>query len=99
MCGETAVDFGARIRQLRQDMKMSQKLLAQRLGISPETMYRYENNLQTPSLERTIQLANILNTSIDYLVGRDSQNMIRLPNLPERKRRILVDFIQNMFDE
>ena len=68
MDDKTIYDFGFRMRRLREDRGLSRAALAKKLGVSKETIYRYENNLQDPSLERVKQLALILHTSLDYLV-------------------------------
>lgn len=92
---ETVVyDFGLRMRQLRQDRGLSQVALAQRLGVSKETVYRYESNIQTPSLERVKQLAVILRTSVDYLLGLDDAYTVRLPNMTDEQRTTLNEFIR-----
>ena len=69
MSNEQVYDFGVRLRQLREERGLSRSAFARKLGVSTETVYRYENNIQAPSLERTKQIAIILRTSIDYLVG------------------------------
>ena len=63
MDNEMIYDFGYRLRQLREGMKLSRAELARKLGVSKETIYRYENNIQDPSLDRAKQLAVILHTS------------------------------------
>ena len=70
MNDDQVYDFGMRLRQLRKNRGMSRVSLAKKLGVSKETIYRYENNIQNPSLDRTRQLAIILQTSVDYLVVR-----------------------------
>lgn len=60
MDNEMIYDFGYRLRQLREDMKLSRAELAKKLGVSKETIYRYENNIQDPSLDRAKQIAVIL---------------------------------------
>ena len=57
MPNEAVYDFGLRIRQLRTERKITRAALAKRLGVSTETVYRYENNIQTPSLDRAKQIA------------------------------------------
>ena len=69
MSDNQVYDFGIRLRQLREERGLSRKALAKKLEVSEETIYRYENNVQTPTLDRTKQIAVILRTSIDYLVG------------------------------
>lgn len=88
-----AYDFGLRLRQLREEKHFSRASLAKKLGVSPETIYRYENNIQTPSLEREKQMAVLLHTSLDYLVGLDNTRTIRLPTLSDQQRTALLDFL------
>ena len=62
-------DFGLRIKQLRRSRKWTQKDVAERIKVTKETIYRYENNLLTPSLDSAIRLALLFNVSLDYLTG------------------------------
>ena len=59
-----------RIRDLREDRDLTQKQIAQMLGMSQTGYSKYEtgeNDIPTPIL---IKLADFYNTSIDYLLGR-----------------------------
>lgn len=59
-----------RIRDLREDHDMTQKQIAQLLGMSQTGYSKYEtgeNDIPTAVL---IQLADFYNTTIDYLLGR-----------------------------
>ena len=87
-------DFGLRLRQLREDRGMSRLALAKKLGVSKETIYRYENNLQDPSVKRLKQLAGIFQTSIDYLVGLDCSYTVKLPQLTDEQRVALIEFLR-----
>ena len=81
-------DFGLRLRQLREARKISRKAFAKKLGVSKETIYRYESNVQTPSLDRTKQMAIVLQTSMDYLVGFSDD-----PCLTREQRKALEQFL------
>ena len=87
-------DFGIRLRQLREDRGLSQVSIAKKLGVSKETIYRYEHNVQDPSVERVKQLAVILRTSSDYLLGLEDSYTIKLPTLTEEQRNALNEFIR-----
>lgn len=87
-------DFGMRLRQLRKDRGMSRVSLAKKLGVSKETVYRYENNIQNPSLDRTRQLAIILQTSVDYLVGLDGEYTVKFPTMTKEQHHALNLFLQ-----
>ena len=72
-----------RIRALREDSDQSQTQLAQRLGMSQTGYSKYEtgeNDIPTAIL---IQLAEIYQTSVDYLLGLTDE---KLP-YPRKKRR------------
>ena len=58
-----------RIRDLREDLDLSQTEFAKRLGMSQTGYSKYEtgeNDIPTSTL---IQLAQIHHTSVDYLLG------------------------------
>lgn len=58
-----------RIAQLRKEKAMSQIALAMKLNVSQKMISAYENNKNEPSVATLIKLADIFNTSVDYLVG------------------------------
>lgn len=91
-------DFGMRLRQLREDRGLSRAVFAKRLGVSKETVYRYENNIQDPSLDRAKQIALILRTSLDYLTGLDDSYTVKLPRLSTEQRNALNEFLRVFTD-
>ncbi|MBQ6950756.1 MAG: helix-turn-helix transcriptional regulator [Clostridia bacterium] len=59
-----------RIRDLREDHDWKQAALADRLGISQTRYSKYEIGTCEIPVSILIQLAQIYNTSIDYLLGQ-----------------------------
>ena len=62
-----------RIRDLREDKDMTQTQVAKLLGMSQTGYSKYEtgeNDIPTPIL---IKLAELYNTSVDYLLGQTNQ--------------------------
>lgn len=94
MSDEQVYDFGVRLRQTREDRGLSRIALAKKLGVSKETIYRYENNIQSPSLDRTKQLAVILRTSVDYLLGLDHEYTVKFTGLSKEQRDALNQFLR-----
>lgn len=73
--------IGDRILDLRKELNLSQKELAENVGITEASLSRYENNLREPRAEIIIRLADALNCSTDYLLGKtDVKDDIPLPN-------------------
>lgn len=89
----TVYDFGLRLQKLRKNRGMTQAELADRLGVSKGTIYRYERNLQDPSLQTAIRLAVLLRTSLDYLTGIDDAYTIRIPCMTNTERQTLQLFL------
>lgn len=57
------------LKQLRNKQGMSQKHLADMLGISQQTVAKWEMGYSSPKPETLKQLTEIFNVSSDYLLG------------------------------
>lgn len=64
------MDFGSVVVQLRKEQKISQTDLATQLGIHKNVLGRYERSEVLPSIEIARKIADILDTSLDYLTGK-----------------------------
>lgn len=58
------------LKLLRTAQNLTQKHVADHLGIKEVSYQRYEYGDRTPNLNQLIALANFYNISLDYLVGR-----------------------------
>ncbi len=65
--------YGERLKNLRQQKKVSQKELAAYLGISVRGYQFYESEVNEPNIKMLVALADFYGVSIDYLVGRTDQ--------------------------
>lgn len=63
-------EFRVRLKQLRTDRSIFQKDIAKHLNISIRAYQLYESGDGFPSFQGLLALAEYLNVSIDYLVGR-----------------------------
>lgn len=91
----TVYDFGLRLKELRQKKKLSQGDVANKLGVSKNTIYCYESNLKMPSVARLVDIAVLYNTSLDYIMGLDHMPVIRLHKLTDEQQQVIFDFIKN----
>lgn len=62
--------FSTRLRTLRKAAGYSQERLGQICGISPTAICFYEQGSHEPGVFAIKQLADALDTSTDYLLGR-----------------------------
>ena len=89
------VDFGTSLKQLRQSAGMTQKELAEKIGVTKSVISYYELQERTPSPEILIKLASVFNVTTDYLLGieREPGNMLDTTGLLEEDIQFLRDTI------
>lgn len=63
--------FNKRLHSLRTKRKYTQQQMADFIGITLRTYQRYESGDVEPPFQSLIIIADVLNTSTDYLLGRD----------------------------
>lgn len=56
-----------RIKELRQEKKLTQKELANLLGVNMVTLSRYENNNRNPKIDKLEKMAEIFGVSVAYI--------------------------------
>jgi len=64
-----SITFGKRLSEVRKEQKISQDLLAKKIGVHGAVIGRYERDEVKPSIEMAAQIAEALEVSLDYLVG------------------------------
>ena len=57
------------LKRFRQKFQLTQKNVANALGVRESSYQRYEHGKVVPSVNVMIKLSNIYNVSVDYLVG------------------------------
>lgn len=58
-----------RLKELREERKMTQAELSERLGIAQATLCNYENGRRDFSTDMLLKITYIFNCTIDYLLG------------------------------
>ena len=61
--------IGEHIMLLRKKKELSQAELGKKIGTSGDIIGRYERDIMMPSIEVIMKIADVLEVSIDYLVG------------------------------
>ncbi len=63
--------FPTRLRKLREAKRINAKALGELCGLSKNMIGQYEKGEKMPSAKSLMALADFLDVSIDYLLGRD----------------------------
>lgn len=57
------------LKTLREAACVSQRQVAEAIGVSQQAINKYENHNIEPDIETLIRIADYFDTSVDYLVG------------------------------
>lgn len=68
--------FGKKLMECRKTKNLSQKELAKLFKTSHTTIGKYERDEMTPSIQAAKKLANILDTTVGYLLGETEQDAL-----------------------
>lgn len=103
---------GARLAAFRQDAGLSQKELADRLGIAPSNIGFWELHNKPPRSDILPKLAKILNLSVDDILGtkvrpktssgpqgRTRKVFQEVSKLPRRQQQKIVDVVEALVSQ
>ncbi len=81
------MDFAKNLRALRKRNGISQKWIAEKLGLAQQTVAKWECNGAEPSIRTLCALADYFNVTTDQLLGRTS--LPEAKHLKVKVRRII----------
>lgn len=68
--------MGSKLKSLRLEKKLTQKQVADRIGLAISAVSSYESGSRYPSYDVLVKLARIFHVSTDYLLGMtDKRNL------------------------
>ncbi len=100
------MSLGSQISRIRKERKIDQGELAEKVGIHPNVLGRYEREEATPSVEVAAKIADALSVTLDYLVkdgqyqNIDNEDLNRLKlieKLPKEERSHLFATMDAFF--
>ncbi|MGI6402886.1 MAG: helix-turn-helix domain-containing protein [Oscillospiraceae bacterium] len=79
------------MKQLRDAKNLTQLRLAMDLNVSQETISGYEIGKAVPPADMLVKLADALDTSVDYILGRTNiKSTLRASELSEQEAEMLT---------
>ncbi len=88
------VDFGNNLKELRQKYKMTQKELADKIGVTKSVVSYYELQERAPSPEVLIKLSRIFHVTTDYLLGIEQKHVLDVSNLSSDEINLIEQMIK-----
>lgn len=62
------MNFSNNLESIRRSKKISQEQLAELIGVSRQTIYKWEADVCLPNLNKLVRLLKVLNVSVDKLL-------------------------------
>ncbi|MBQ8254618.1 MAG: helix-turn-helix transcriptional regulator [Clostridia bacterium] len=84
-----------KICELRSSFGWTQVQLAQRLGVTKQTVSNWENDNIQPSIEMLVKLSKVFNVSTDSLLGLTPTSSINVDGLPAEFVAHIVQIIND----
>lgn len=75
------MEFSERLKELRRQAGLTQVEVAEKLGISQPAYASWERGVKKPTQDNLVKIAQILNVSVDYLVGNSEEKSDELDNI------------------
>ncbi len=77
--------FGKKLKECREQKKISQNELAKLIDGHHSAIGKYERDEVKPSVDVAVKLANVLDTTVGYLLGEnDDKNVLQDPAMLNR---------------
>lgn len=80
-----SVTIGKKISELRKEKSITQEELAEMLGISPQAVSKWENDLSCPDIMLLPEIAKIFGTTVDELFSTEAEHKAMI--LPAEQRK------------
>ncbi len=88
------MNFGEKLKALRTGLKLSQRELAERLGVAKSIVSYYESGDRYPSYDILVKMAHLFHVTTDYLLDVDKNRMIDVSNLSEEEIGVVISMIK-----
>lgn len=90
------VNMGDKLKTLRIENKMTQKQVADRIGLAISAVSSYESGSRYPSYDVLIKLANMFHVSTDYLLNMTSRRTIDISDLSEDEIELISQLVNKL---
>ena len=80
------------LKSMRTKFKISQQQLADAIGVSQQSINKYENQGVEPDIAVLIKIADYFSVSVDYLIGRTSSPDFAVSSLTKDENQVIAKY-------
>ena len=84
------MNFGDKLKMLRNGQKMTQQQLAIRLGVAKSVVSYYESGDRFPSYDVLIKIARTFHVTTDYLLDIERRRVLDVSDLTEEQIAVIL---------
>lgn len=88
-----SIKQGEYLKKLRNENKLSQEQLAEKLGVSRQSISKWEQGISTPDIDNFVKLSELYSVSVDSMLKGEELNEARsvayTDKKPEKKKPII----------
>lgn len=88
--------MGEKLKSLRLEKKLTQKQVADMIGLAISAVSSYESGNRYPSYDVLVQLARIFHVSTDYLLGMTDKRNIDVTGLDDSEIELVSQLVDKL---
>lgn len=93
------VNMGNKLKSLRIEKKLTQKQVADRIGLAISAVSSYESGSRYPSYDVLVKLARMFHVSTDYLLGITDRRNIDVTGLNDNEIGLVSQLVEMLRDK
>lgn len=88
------VNMGEKLKSLRTEKNLTQKQVADRIGLAISAVSSYESGSRYPSYDVLVRLAHIFHVSTDYLLGMTDKRNVDVTGLSDDEIELVSQLVE-----
>ena len=88
--------MGDKLKSLRVEKKLTQKQVADRIGLAISAVSSYESGTRYPSYDVLVKLARIFHVTTDYLLGMTDKRNIDVTGLNDNEIELISQLVDTI---
>ena len=83
------------LKRIRKEHNLSQEELAEKLGVSRQSVSKWESGTAFPEMDKVIQICKIFNVNMDDLMNQDIKAINNTREAKSNINKVIDDFFKN----
>lgn len=86
--------FGERLLAYRNAVNLSQEKLAEKVGVTRQTVSKWETNQSVPDFDKILPLCEALGITTEELITGEEEKNVEIEEIKQEKERAKKEYVQ-----